>query len=860
MIFLITITSSNVWSYGGGEGTGTNNPTTFVDGTTIKPQDPTLSFGLTGSTIDSSSVIFDPSTSGLTKTNVQDELEELAFSSLNVAVDTSPLVPWITYHVDASGSDIIMTLPDVVAGNDDSIFKIFLAENTNNTIITTVSGTQLIGMFTSQTIVNEDKGITVQADFGSLKYHIIQDSRPSAVSGSITYLGLTEASGVSTYLELATSTDDPNYSLTPTDAPSGSITGSAQNLINWVSAEGSIIGNNGTTVSCSGNLRRTGGSGTASFYTEIYHRTSGGTETIIGTTGNTPDITTAIYNQFTISGVLNVMNFGATDRLLVKFYGNRTGGGSDPDYDIQLEGTQPAQCTIAIPTGAIAHDSLAGINQAGAGIANGHINASAQSIVGAKTFTDLSVDNINIDANTISSTDTDGDILLLPDGAGGVGNIDDLAGYSLRFNTTGSLLEDQANISTNATSGITTTWQSFTSGVNGLLDNVEILMSGTQQATIITVTIKTGTGTGGSTLATLTGLVLATGWNVATFPTSPLLTNGSTYSIITTKTGGPSVAEWLYRNTDVYAGGVFVLGGDGGFKTNMILSVDLVQEQTDGFFGINELTPTEMLDVGGNIQFSGSLISSIGSGVGIDLTVEASAPAGTEVIKLDLGAAAVDGVALSYSGGAEVVKITSTSSDSTSAAFIYSGGGVNSLAGHAFEALGNGIQDTHQFKIFEADSTALNVQTARGTSPFDIRMVRTRNSGGDPISDDYSMAVFDRQSSTDDSAGVSVFNSAGAVVEIKNTVTQDTGTLNDSVILLEIIQDSDSTGDVINIKNGATEVFVIEDGGGFNHHTSDPCPTRDAGYVFYNSVSGYLCICNNPGADVKVSDEITACY
>lgn len=36
--------------------------------------------------------------------------------------------------------------------------------------------------------------------------------------------------------------------------------------------------------------------------------------------------------------------------------------------------------------GGIAHDSLAGVNQAGAGITNGHISAAAQSISGDKTF------------------------------------------------------------------------------------------------------------------------------------------------------------------------------------------------------------------------------------------------------------------------------------------------------------------------------------------------------------------------------------------------------------------------------------------------------------------------------------------
>ena len=164
-----------------------------------------------------------------------------------------------------------------------------------------------------------------------------------------------------------------------------------------------------------------------------------------------------------------------------------------------------------------------------------------------------------------------------------------------------------------------------------------------------------------------------------------------------------------------------------------------------------------------------------------------------KAIEIDMGAGIGDGIVLSYSGAAEGFKVISTSSSSASAAFSYVGGNVEPLAGHAFEVSGSALNN-HQFRIFEADSTATKITTARALSAFDIKMNRIKNSGGATVSDNYSMVVFERQSSTSDSAGASVFNAAGAVVEIKNRTDQDTGTLNDSVNLLELVQDTLSSG------------------------------------------------------------------
>lgn len=68
----------------------------------------------------------------------------------------------------------------------------------------------------------------------------------------------------------------------------------------------------------------------------------------------------------------------------------------------------------------ILHDSLVGVNDAGTGVAKGHITASTQSIVGAKTFTD----DLSLDGDLILTSGGDiisqsnNDIRLIPNGTG----------------------------------------------------------------------------------------------------------------------------------------------------------------------------------------------------------------------------------------------------------------------------------------------------------------------------------------------------------------------------------------------------------------------------------------------------------
>jgi len=88
--------------------------------------------------------------------------------------------------------------------------------------------------------------------------------------------------------------------------------------------------------------------------------------------------------------------------------------------------------------------------------------------LGAATFTNLDVDNININGNTIISTDTNGDITLTPDGTGSV-NIDYATPNTVAVYGTSGALSEVSSVGTNgqvltANTGAAPTWQAASSG------------------------------------------------------------------------------------------------------------------------------------------------------------------------------------------------------------------------------------------------------------------------------------------------------------------------------------------------------------------------------------------------------------
>jgi hypothetical protein len=158
------------------------------------------------------------------------------------------------------------------------------------------------------------------------------------------------SSDIATYFKLVTSIDDPDYNTTPVDIPTGAITTTGQFIAALSSEAGVLIGNPGIiNLLTIGNVRRVSGSGTAEFYYEVYHRNSVGTETLISTSNKTAPVNTNVYTEFLAAALLNNGTFLVTDRIVVKYYADRIGSGSNPSYEFQFGGTSPVRTTFPVP-------------------------------------------------------------------------------------------------------------------------------------------------------------------------------------------------------------------------------------------------------------------------------------------------------------------------------------------------------------------------------------------------------------------------------------------------------------------------------------------------------------------------------
>lgn len=160
----------------------------------------------------------------------------------------------------------------------------------------------------------------------------------------------TAASDIPTYFKLVSSITDPSFDAVAVNVSTGAITTTNQFISSLATPANVIVGNPGVlNISTIGNIRRTAGTGNAEFYFEVWKRDLAGTETLITTSGSTPPVFNGVYAEFSASALWNDGIFLATDRIVLKFYGNRVAGGSDPTYDFQFGGSIPVRSLVPLP-------------------------------------------------------------------------------------------------------------------------------------------------------------------------------------------------------------------------------------------------------------------------------------------------------------------------------------------------------------------------------------------------------------------------------------------------------------------------------------------------------------------------------
>jgi len=179
----------------------------------------------------------------------------------------------------------------------------------------------------------------------------------SALASNIVIYPTTTAADVPTYYRAVTDIGDADFDTPAVDVSTGAITGDDQLIAVIITDSGVIVGNPGVVnLNTLGMVRRTSGTATATFKYTVYKRNAAGSETLLATSAVTKEISSASYEQFLSSALLNDGVFLATDRIVIKWYADIAATGSNATYDIQFGGTTPVRTTFPAPVAVIPVD------------------------------------------------------------------------------------------------------------------------------------------------------------------------------------------------------------------------------------------------------------------------------------------------------------------------------------------------------------------------------------------------------------------------------------------------------------------------------------------------------------------------
>lgn len=252
---------------------------------------------------------------------------------------------------DVSGSDIP---PGTISGSS----QVILQDTTGDLSGSRIDGAVSLSTTSSYALSAEADNVTFDdtqfaytASNVQIALQRLSDNKAdiSQLTSNVTTFPTDTASDVGGYFALVTSSVDVRYNDTAVDIPTGDITTTGQLVASLITDSYLFLGNPGLiNLNTNGQIRKTGGSGDANFYYEVYTR-SGSVETLIATSDNTAVVDSSVYSEFNAAAVLNNGTFTEDDRIVLKFYGNRIPGGSNPSYQFQFGGDTPVRTLFPVP-------------------------------------------------------------------------------------------------------------------------------------------------------------------------------------------------------------------------------------------------------------------------------------------------------------------------------------------------------------------------------------------------------------------------------------------------------------------------------------------------------------------------------
>ena len=217
----------------------------------------------------------------------------------------------------------------------------------------------------------------------------------STLSSTLTFYPTDTADGsISGYYRMVNSISDTDYDSTAVNVSTGNITANDQEVGVVIADADLFTGNPGyINVHVVGNIRNTSG-GSAGFYFKVFHRDSSGTETLMGTSSSTSNVTNTSYQEFYADALLtNPQEFTSTDRVVFKWFAANISGSAT--YDFQYGGSSPVRGNFPVQTSLVIHDQEAVDVQTDTSAFAGILSTSETTVQAAlDVIDDIDTDNV----------------------------------------------------------------------------------------------------------------------------------------------------------------------------------------------------------------------------------------------------------------------------------------------------------------------------------------------------------------------------------------------------------------------------------------------------------------------------------
>jgi hypothetical protein len=202
---------------------------------------------------------------------------------------------------------------------------------------------------------NTTSGLTADTIKAALDELNLKKADINVLSSNLILYPTTATADVTGYQKMVTSPTDADYNTTAVDIPTGAINSDDQLLASLVSEAGLIVGNPGVfNINTVGRIRKTDGNENrlATFYYKVFKRNAEGTEALIATSDDTRPVSNTDYSEFNAAALLSGVEFIATDRIVIKYYGSPSGV-SGGEFEFEFGGTTPVRTLLPVPINVI---------------------------------------------------------------------------------------------------------------------------------------------------------------------------------------------------------------------------------------------------------------------------------------------------------------------------------------------------------------------------------------------------------------------------------------------------------------------------------------------------------------------------